>query len=256
LEACDLVYQRILPVQQEAWFRATLAAAQRLNEKRAEGRSVISLAMIAVMQAETPIACTNARQALALLRAVGDSQGELQALGVLGAALQQNGDLQEALHIFQQLTQQAQVHRDRKALWQGLASLADVYTDLGAAQQAQISAQAALRLVQQLGQRQAEALVLNTLGRIANDLEHNLPQARSYYEQSLILFREVQDRQGEAQASWNLAEVLLATGDLAGAAEAMQITVAYEELIASPLATEDAARLADVLAQMRSGEQP
>jgi hypothetical protein len=62
-----------------------------------------------------------------------------------------------------------------------------------------------------------------------------------------VIAREIGDRRGEANASWNLGLALEKAGQLARAAELMQVRVDFEQEIGHP----DAEKLAAQLEQVR-----
>ena len=77
-------------------------------------------------------------------------------------------------------------------------------------------------------------------------------KAIDYYEQALVIDREIGDRRGEANASWNLGLAYEEAGDLKRAAKMMQIRVSLEREIGHPDAEKDAERLEAILAKMKS----
>ena len=64
--------------------------------------------------------------------------------------------------------------------------------------------------------------------------------------------REIGNRRGGANASWNLGLAFEKAGDLRRAAEMMQICVGYERDIGHPDAEKDALRLEAIRAKMKS----
>ncbi|MBC8164225.1 MAG: tetratricopeptide repeat-containing protein [Roseiflexaceae bacterium] len=78
-------------------------------------------------------------------------------------------------------------------------------------------------------------------------------RAITFHEQNLSIARELGDRQGESTASWNLGLQLAAQGQLAQAAQLMQMCVDYEQEIGHPDAEKYAARLAELRRRMEAG---
>ena len=93
---------------------------------------------------------------------------------------------------------------------------------------------------------------LGNLGLAYADLG-DARRAIEFYEQRIMIAREIGDRRGEALASWNLGLRLEAAGDLSRAVALMQFCVDYERDIGHPDAEADAARLARVQQQLESG---
>ena len=65
-------------------------------------------------------------------------------------------------------------------------------------------------------------------------------KAIEYHEQHLAIAREIGDRRGEANASWNLGLEYEKAGDLRRAAEMMRICVSFIIEIGYPDAEKDA----------------
>ena len=106
-----------------------------------------------------------------------------------------------------------------------------------------------------MGDRRGEGQTLGNLGLAYASLG-DARQAISFYEQHLVIAREIGDRRGEAIVSWNLGLALEQQGQLAQAAAAMQICVDYEREIGHPDAEQDAARLEEVRRRIVGGDTP
>jgi tetratricopeptide (TPR) repeat protein len=76
-------------------------------------------------------------------------------------------------------------------------------------------------------------------------------RAVELYEQRLQMAREIDDRRGEAVASWNLGEQYEALGELDKAIAAMQVCVDFERAMGHPDAEKDAVRVAELHARRR-----
>ena len=79
-------------------------------------------------------------------------------------------------------------------------------------------------------------------------------RAIELYEQWLAIAREIGDRLGEARASWNLGLALESQGELARAAELMQVLVEYEKAIGHPDAEARDARVQQIRARLAGDE--
>jgi tetratricopeptide (TPR) repeat protein len=77
-------------------------------------------------------------------------------------------------------------------------------------------------------------------------------KAIGYYKQHQAIAREIGDRRGEANASWNLGLAYEKAGDLRCATEMMQICVDYEREIGHPDAEKHAVRLDTNRARLKS----
>ncbi|HQN45349.1 MAG TPA: hypothetical protein PLA25_14525, partial [Anaerolineaceae bacterium] len=70
-------------------------------------------------------------------------------------------------------------------------------------------------------------------------------------EQQMTLARAIGDRQGEANACWNMGLLLEGQGELPRAVELMQICVDYERYIGHPNADKDAARVEQIRQKLK-----
>ena len=73
-----------------------------------------------------------------------------------------------------------------------------------------------------------------------------LNQAIAFYEQWLVIARELGDQQGEAKGSWNLGQLLIQQGHLSRAVELMQVLVNYFREIGHPDMEEHAVYLEEL----------
>ncbi len=87
---------------------------------------------------------------------------------------------------------------------------------MGKNTEAKVYYEQALRIYREIGDRQGEGRVLNSLG-LACGGQVDPVGARAYYEQSIHICREIGDRPGEAAPLHNLSYIILAQGDYAGA---------------------------------------
>jgi tetratricopeptide (TPR) repeat protein len=64
-----------------------------------------------------------------------------------------------------------------------------------------------LAILREIGDRQNEAQILLTLGRIANTRRGDLAEAEQLFRESLAILREIGDRQSEANILLNLGDI-------------------------------------------------
>jgi hypothetical protein len=79
-------------------------------------------------------------------------------------------------------------------------------------------------------------------------------RAIEYYEQRLAISHAIGDRWGEARGNWNLGLVFKRQGDLARAAELMQVLVDLERDLGHADADKDAATVAAIRADLAARE--
>ena len=92
------------------------------------------------------------------------------------------------------------------------------------------------------GELQAQANRLANLGLATMELD-DTRRAIDYYSQAVDLFGELGDRSSRARHAWMLGMLLQRNGNLARAAEVMQIAVDYEKETGAPGASEHAAQV-------------
>ena len=106
----------------------------------------------------------------------------------------------------------------------------------------------ALAIAIESGDLAAEAEALQDVGGIYG--ERGLPQrAQTYYQLALESYSDLNDREGERVARFNLTEVFKALGQLKEAEEQLRQVVALDEAIGSPDLDEDRRALAEMQAQ-------
>jgi tetratricopeptide (TPR) repeat protein len=79
-------------------------------------------------------------------------------------------------------------------------------------------------------------------------------QAIDFYQQALVIAREIGDRRGEANRSWNLEDELAKQGELARAIELMQVLVDFEREIGHPNAEKHAAVVDELRQRLQAQE--
>ena len=134
-----------------------------------------------------------------------------------------------------------------------MSHLGSAYADVGDARQAIPYHEQHLAIARELRDRRGESAALGRLGRVWAALE-DAHKAIDYYEQALAINREIGDRRGEASVSWSLGRALEKQGNLAQAAELMQVNVDFLSEIGHPDAEKHAALLAQLRQQLAGGE--
>lgn len=255
LEANDIIYARLTPLQQRQWFEAALAAAERLGDQRAKGRALVRIGQSYSSQAGFDTAITYFEQALVLLRATNDAEGEQQTMLGLGNALRRRGDATGAQNTYQQLLELAQ-HGDSANHASALIGLGTVAYDAQEPQQALAFYKQSLALLRTTANQYMLALVFNNIATVYDEQLNNQKQALGAYARALALARRIGDKELEAGICWGIGEALVKQGQIARALPFMQTTVAYEQSINHPYASEDAQRLAEIAAKVGYATSP
>ena len=141
---------------------------------------------------------------------------------------------------------------NREAEGMLLTNLGNAYSDMGEVLKAIGYYEQALAIDREIGDRQGEGADLTNLGNAHKNLG-KVQKAIGYYEQALAIDREIGDRQGEGNASWNLGLMYAQQANLARAVQLMQVCVDYERAIGHPEAEKDAALVEEIRRRMEGG---
>ncbi|MGI2903603.1 CHAT domain-containing protein [Tolypothrix sp. VBCCA 56010] len=152
------------------------------------------------------------KQALPLLRQVGDKAVEAATLNNIGFVYNDLGDKQQALNYYNQSLPLSRQVGDKEREATTLNNISSVYNDLGDKQQALNFYNQSLHLWQEVGNKAWEARTLTGIGRVYNDLGDK-QQALNFYNQSLPLWQEVGDKAAEATTLNNIGLVYDNLGD-------------------------------------------
>jgi tetratricopeptide (TPR) repeat protein len=189
-----------------ATHHIALAAAQRLQDPRAEARVRRSIGNACTRLGHYNDARTHMERVLDLYRQLGDRAGQAHSHLNLGWMFEQQARYDDALH---QAEQALELYREvghRTGESQALASVGWCHALLGNQQEALACSQQALLLDRELADHHGEATTLGSLGFIYHHF-HDDANAIVYYEQALIMLEEAGDR-------YELAVTLERLGDI------------------------------------------
>jgi predicted ATPase/DNA-binding CsgD family transcriptional regulator len=174
----------------------------------------------------------------------------LEGHGLLGVGwfAQARGDHAGAAACFERSRMQFQQANDPRGLVQALRSLADATIELGDRPRGRALLEEGLALARAVDHRPFTARILQDLGRIAREDDHDLAGARRLGEEALALMREAGDPRGMALVLCRLAETAIEQHDAAAAraylAEAVAIARATADRYLLPYPLASVARLA------------
>ncbi|WP_414515050.1 CHAT domain-containing protein, partial [Nostoc sp. PCC 9305] len=163
-------------------------------------------------------------QALPILRAVGDKEGEAVTLNNLGGVYPSLGEKQEALKYYNQALPILRAVGDRRVEATTLNNIGLVYSDLGEKQEALKYYNQALPILRAVGDKEGEAVTLNNLGGVYPSLGEK-QEALKYYNQALPILRAVGDRGKEATTLFNVANLERDRGNLQQAQTHIQAAI-------------------------------
>lgn len=193
---------------------AAIHTARRAGDRQAEANALTDLGDIQLLSSDYLAAIASLTQAAELHREHGSSQGEANALAILGYAEHLAGNDAAAEH----LTRALDLHRsdgDRLGEAGILNVLGVIQLAAGDRKAAMISLTNALELHREIGNRLGEAGVLHSLGTLQH-LTGDLAAAKASLTRSLELHAMIGNRLGEAQvlnAAGELALACMAVGE-------------------------------------------
>ena len=211
-------------------LQAQASAAQRLDHKEAQGVALGNLGNAYRNLGEVTRAIEYYQQWLTIAREIDDRRGEGNALGNLGNAYADQGEVTRAIEYYQQYLTIARAIGDRRGEGNALGGLGSAYYSLGEVTRAIEYYQQHLTIARAIGDRRGEGTALGNLG-IAYDKLEDYSQAITYYEQSLEVSRSIGFAQGVAIDSWNLGLLYEQQGDLTRAIQLMQVYVDFLQQI-------------------------
>lgn len=172
---------------------------------------------------EWTLAMSCAERAIAAARGAALDDLHSEALSALAAIHRSRGELVEAQQMLEAALRLAHDERVRGIILQNLGGVAAESRDLDGAQRKFVESYGCFR---RSGYRRGEAFALNNYGRAL--LESGLhAQAARVLEQAVAVARDVEDEELVALATLNVAESLLAHGDLANAERSVSSALGY-----------------------------
>ena len=233
LRAANVLDLRQHPREKIAWLKVSAHAARRLGNKGEEGAALGNLGVAHGQLGELKRAIEYFEQCLAIARETGSRWGKGEALGNLGNAYLQLGEPRRAIEYYEQYLGIARETGDRRGEGMTLGNLGLAYADLGETRRAIEYYEQDLAITRETGDRRGEGRALGNLGNAYLQLGEPR-RAIKYYEQSLEIKRETGDRRGEGIALWNMSLALDKLGERAKAIEHARGALAIKEQIEDP----------------------
>ena len=178
--------------------------------RRAAILQEIGLSRILLIKDEVAIESFN--EALAFI-AVDHRRGEGNALGNLGIAYANLGQVERAIGYYEQQLEITREIGDRRGEGIAYANLGIAYAKLGQVERAIGSFEQALEISREIGDRWGEGDALGNLGIAYADLGQE-ERAIGHEEQALVIMREIGNRQGEGNAVGNLGNAYAILGQM------------------------------------------
>ncbi len=236
---------RLHPHTQIVWMEGARRAAQAIGNKASEGAALGNLGAAYQNLGEVTRAIGYYEQDLAIARAIGDRRGEENALGNLGTAYFSLGEVAWAIGYFEQDLKIARLIGDRRGEGAALGNLGNAYHKLGDVARAIGYYEQDLEIAREVGDLHGEGQALGNLG-VAYFSLGEVARAIGSYEQRLKIAQAIGDRLGESRACWNLGLALESQAEYARAVALMQHHVEYLRELGHPDVEKDAARVEQV----------
>jgi tetratricopeptide (TPR) repeat protein len=212
-------YTRGYLAEGRGWLEAALAGAG--GSAAARATALHGAGVLAYQQGEYGPAVASFEGALALRRALGDTQGIAAALGNLGNVAYMQGHYPRAAALHEEGLALYRALGDQTGIAATLVNLGRVAYQQGEYGQAVTSFEGALVLWRALGDGQGVSAAINNLGEAAMR-QGDYPRAAALYEESLALKRTLGYRQGISTSLGNLGRVAERLGDYGRAAALLE----------------------------------
>ncbi|MEG4494650.1 tetratricopeptide repeat protein [Microcoleus sp. D3_18_C4] len=206
------------------------AIAQTTDAREAEGDRLMRQGLQQSETSQVSAALNSWQQALEIYRSIKDRQGEVNALGILGAAYFNMGNSAKAIEYTQQSLGIARSIKNRPKEGVALGVLGGAYTSLGNYAKAIEYSQQSLAIAREIKDRERERVALSNLGIAYLNLG-NYAKAIEYSQQSLAIARSIKNRDGEGKALGYLGVTYIRLGDYAKAIEYLQQQLAIARSI-------------------------
>ena len=193
-------------------LRAALGDRAEIGDRRGEGTALGNLGIAYTDLGQVEKAIGFYEQRLAIAREIGDRRGEGNALGNLGIAYAALGQVEQAIGFYEQHLAIAREIGDRRGEGAALGNLGLAYADLGQVEKA-IGFYEQRWRSREIGDRRGEGNALGNLGSAYAALGQ-VEKAIGFYEQHLAIAREIGDRRGEGTALGNLGLAYAALGQV------------------------------------------
>lgn len=199
-------------------LKEALALSRELGDTQGSGLSLNFLGLVAYDQGDYSRAASLLEESLALCRESGDQLGTALALNHLAVVAQHTGDYENALLFQQQSVAIRRILGDKLAIASSLNNLGLLALDRCDYEQAERLFSESLSLFREIGDKLGIATSLNNLGEMAQ-FQAQYERALKLYEQSLTLFKEIGDKRDIAALLNNLGEVARYRGNYERARE-------------------------------------
>lgn len=192
---------RLTPRQRIGWLESALEGCRRANEPHAESNALGNLGLAWADLGEVQKAVGYYEQALATARENDIRHGEGNALGVLGLAWAKLGETGKAIWYYEQALATAREIGERRLEGDALGNLGLAWAALGEARKAIGHYEQQLAITRVIGDRGGEGRALNNLAQVLDGLGER-ERAIACAKESLLIKRAIEDPRTSEVEAW------------------------------------------------------
>jgi tetratricopeptide (TPR) repeat protein len=213
LNNIGLVYESWANFDSAAYYyKASYLIEKTLNNVEGEATSLINMGNIDYYRKDYHGALTNYFEALKEFIQTNDKKGIAMAYNSLAIIYSQTGDYNKALKYTEKAREIYLVIGDIRKLSRALNNMADIYGDyLKEYKKAKILYEKALKIKEELGDKEGIALVKSNLGVLYGHMG-NLSLALTYFDDSRKIYEETGDKTGLSMVYQNKGKALQEAG--------------------------------------------
>ncbi len=236
------------------WLARALALSDSLP-LHLRAAALRSAGALAWSQGDYDDARTMAEESVALYRELGNTQGLLQALSVLGTTLSNQGEYELAKQYHEE---SLALDRQEGNVWnisRALGQLAELAFSLGDYDTAQTYWEESLALDRELADEHSVAITSNNIGEVLR-ARGDFERAKEQFSAGLALFQELDFKLGIAVGLANMADIQLRLGEDQSAAQLLLRGIAASQELEHPAITAQVLEITAALAaRQQQGQQ-
>ena len=195
------------------FFQQALEIHRAIGDKEGEANALNNMGVVYEIQSKLTEALKFFQQALEIHRAIGNKKGEANALDNMGIVYEIQSKLTEALQHYQKALDIYREIGNKEGEASALGNMGNVYRIQGKLEKAFQHYRKALNIHREIGNKEGEATNLCNIG-IAYQTQDKLKEALDHYQQALDIDRKIGDKRGEANDLGNMGSVYRIQGKL------------------------------------------
>jgi len=203
---------RFHPRQRIKWLENQLLASKLIKDRKAECAALGNLGVAHFELGDVRKAIELYNESLPISREINFKLGESGCLGNLARCYRYLGEMDKAISLNEEALSIAREIGDKEGEGGGLNNLGELYAAIDDARRATELFHKALSISIEIGSKRLEAMALANLGIVSSYLD-DIHKAISYYDKSLMIIREICDRRNEGLVLTHLANAYAQLGD-------------------------------------------